>query len=437
MEAVLMKSQSLFGFVMLALGLASSCLGQKVVVIHAAQLFDGKSDRLASNQVIVIQGERIVEVGPAGSVKIPAGAQEIDLGTGTILPGLIEGHNHMFKIADHGGADTDTSVPAVPIPGTAFSLPYATILASVNARLDLLSGFTTARDLTSGGTADVDLRNAINEGLIPGPRMQVATEGLRGSIAGPRYFHLVDSPWEGRKQVRIQLKNGADFIKIFVAGFRQNPDIGYGAPTMTLEEEQAIVDEAHRQGVRVACTCNAGVAARQSVEAGCDSLELVGDIDPETVRKAVEKGTFMTFGMTRIRIIAATQNFPLADMSKASFQRALKAGVKIALGVNATGAHGKQEGPYHGEEAAELNLMVEYGMTPLQAMRSATSVGAANIGWSDRVGAIEKGKYADIIGVSGNPANDITELGRVKFVMKGGQVFRNDFKLSKEAPSSR
>jgi imidazolonepropionase-like amidohydrolase len=120
--------------------------------------------------------------------------------------------------------------------------------------LDLLSGFTTTRDLTSGGTADVDLRNAINEGLIPGPRMQVATEGLRGSIAGPRYFHLVDSPWEGRKQVRIQLKNGADFIKIFVAGFRQNPDIGYGAPTMTLEEEQAIVDEAHRQGVRVACT---------------------------------------------------------------------------------------------------------------------------------------------------------------------------------------
>ena len=137
-----MKSQSLFGFVMLVLGFAGSCLGQKVVVIHAAQLFDGKSDRLASNRVIVIQGERIVEVGPAASVKIPAGAQEIDLGTGTILPGLIEGHNHMFKIADHGGADTDTSVPAVPIPGTAFSLPYATILASVNARLDLLSGFT-------------------------------------------------------------------------------------------------------------------------------------------------------------------------------------------------------------------------------------------------------------------------------------------------------
>src|SRR6202790_2951241 len=263
-----MKRQSAIGFALLALGFGGSWLGaqsQKVVVIHAAQLFDGKSDRLASNQVIVIQGERIVEVGPAGSVKIPAGAQEIDLGTGTVLPGLIEGHNHMFKVADHGGADTDPSVPAVPIPGTAFSMPYAIILASINARLDLLSGFTTARDLTSGSTADVDLRNAINEGLIPGPSMQVATEGLRGSISGPRYFHLIDSPWEGRKQVRVQLKNGADFIKVMV-----NPGSGHGAPTMTLEEEQAIVDEAHRQGVRVACTAAAGVGVRQSIEAGCD-----------------------------------------------------------------------------------------------------------------------------------------------------------------------
>src|ERR1700681_1928528 len=133
-----MKRQSAFGFALLALGLSGSWLGaqsQKVVVIHAAQLFDGKSDRLASNQVIVIQGQRIAEVGPAGSVKIPAGAEEIDLGTGTVLPGLIEGHNHMFKIGDHPGADSDASPPAVPTPGTVFSTPYATILASVNARL--------------------------------------------------------------------------------------------------------------------------------------------------------------------------------------------------------------------------------------------------------------------------------------------------------------
>jgi imidazolonepropionase-like amidohydrolase len=435
-----MKRQAVIGFAFLALGFGGSWLGaqsQKVVVIHAGQLFDGKSDRMASNQVIVIQGERIAEVGAAGSVKIPAGAQEIDLGTGTVVPGLIEGHNHMFKSWEHEGSGAEAAVPAVPVPGTAFSTPYATILAAMNARLDLLSGFTTARDLSSGGTADVDLRNAINEGLIPGPRMRIATEGIRGSIAGPRYFHLIDSPWEGRKQVRVQLKNGADFIKIYAAGIRANKDMGYGAPTMTLEEEQAIVDEAHRQGVRVACTAHAGIAVRQSLVAGCDSIELNTVNDEETVRMAAEKSTFMTFGLTITKLQAQHQNFPMAEMSKASFQRALKAGVKIAYSVNATGAHGKQEGPYHGEEGVEFKLMVEYGMTPLQAIRSATSVGAANIGWADRVGSLEKGMFADIVGVSGDPSKDVTELERVKFVMKGGQVFRNDFKSGKEAPSSR
>jgi len=316
-----MKWKSAIGCVFVVLGVGGSWLGaqnQKVVVIHAAQMFDGKSDRLASNQVIVIQGERIADVGAAGSVKIPAGAEEIDLGTGTVLPGLIEGHNHMFKVGDHGG-DYDAEVPAEPKPGTAFSAPYATILASINARLDLMSCFTTARDLSSGGTADVDLRNAINEGLIPGPRMRIATEGIRGSIAGPRYFHLIDSPWEGRKQVRVQLKNGADFIKIYAAGIRANKAMGYGAPTMTLEEEQAIVDEAHRQGVRVACTAHAGIAVRQSIVAGCDSIELNTDIDDESVRMVVEKGTFMTFGLIRTQVSAAKQNFPMAAMSKASF----------------------------------------------------------------------------------------------------------------------
>lgn len=428
-----MKRQSAAGFALLAIGLCGPSLlaqGQRSVVIRAGQLFDGKSDQLLSNQVIVIQGDRIADVGPAGSVKIPTGAQEIDLRSGTVLPGLIEGHNHMFKVGDHPGAGADAAVPLVIEPGTPFSTAYSTILASINARLDLESGFTTARDLSSGGTADVDLRNAINEGLIPGPRMRVATEGLRGSIAGPRYFHLVDSASEGRKQVRIQLKNGADFIKIYAAGIRANPDIGYGAPTMTLEEEQAIVDEAHRQGVRVACTAHAGVAVRQSIEAGCDSLELVTDIDAESVRMVAEKGIFMTFGLTITKIQAKSQNFPMAELSKASFQRALKADVKIAFSVNATGAHGKQPGPYHGEEAVEFANMVEYGMTPLQAIRSATSVAAENIGWKDRVGSIEKGKFADFVGVAGNPANDVTELERVKFVMKGGQVVRNNLKGS-------
>jgi imidazolonepropionase-like amidohydrolase len=419
-----MKRRSAIGFALLALGLGGPCLGadgQKTVAIHAGQLFDGKSDRLSSNQVIIIQGDRIAEVGPAASVKIPAGAEEIDLATGTVLPGLIEGHNHMFKIGDHPGTGADAAVPRVIVPGTPFSPPYITLLAAKNAKLDLESGFTTARDLSSGSTADVDLRNAINEGLVPGPRMVVATEGLRGSTAGPRYFHLVDSPWEGRKQVRIQIKNGADFIKIYANNLQPTP---YGGPTMTLEEQQAIVDEAHRQGVKVACTAHAGIVVRQSIEAGCDSLELGIDIDAEAIRMIVDKGIFMTFALAINKNPARRS---VREIQKASFQRALKAGAKIAFAVNASGAHGKQTGPYHGEEAVEFATMVEYGMTPLQAIRSATSVAADNIGWGDRVGSIEKGKYADFVAVSGNPANDVTELERVKFVMKGGEVFRNDF----------
>jgi imidazolonepropionase-like amidohydrolase len=419
-----MKRRSAIGFALLALGLGGPCLGadgQKTVAIHAGQLFDGKSDRLSSNQVIVIQGDRIAEVGPAASVKIPAGAEEIDLATGTVLPGLIEGHNHMFKIGDHPGTGADAAVPQVIVPGTPFSPPYITLLAAKNAKLDLESGFTTARDLSSGSTADVDLRNAINEGLVVGPRMVVATEGLRGSTAGPRYFHLVDSPWEGRKQVRIQVKNGADFIKIYANNLQPTP---YGGPTMTLEEQLAIVDEAHRGGVKVACTAHAGIVVRQSIEAGCDSLELGIDIDPEAIRMIVDKGIFMTFALAINKNPARRS---VREIQKASFQRALKAGAKIAFAVNASGAHGKQTGPYHGEEAVEFATMVEYGMTPLQAIRSATSVAAENIGWGDRVGSIEKGKYADFVAVSGNPANDVTELERVKFVMKGGEVFRNDF----------
>jgi imidazolonepropionase-like amidohydrolase len=419
-----MKRLSAIGLTLLALGYGGFCPAadaQKVVVIRAGQVFDGKSDQLVSNQVIVVQGERIAEVGPAASVKIPPGAAEIDLSTATVLPGLIDGHNHMFKIGDYPGTGAEAVAPSFIQPGTPFSWPYVTLLAAKNARLDLESGFTTSRDLSSGGTADVDLRNAINQGIVPGPRMVITTEGLKGSIAGPRYFHLVDSPWEGRKQVRVQLRNGADFIKIYVNNLQPTP---YGGPTITLEEQQAIVDEAHRQGVRVACTAHAGLAVRQSIEAGCDSLELGIDIDPNSIRQIVDKGLFMTFALT---INKNSSRQSVREIQKASFQRALKAGAKIVFAVNASGAHGKQAGPYHGEEAVEFGTMVEYGMTPLQAIRAATSVGADNIGWRDRVGSIERGKLADFVAVSGNPGNDVTELERVKFVMKGGQIFRNDF----------
>src|SRR5262245_5826290 len=317
-----MKWQSAIGVALVALGFSGSCLGaerQKAVVIHAGQLFDGKSDRLLSKQVIIIQGDRIADVGPAASVKIPPGAEQIDLGTGTVLPGLIEGHNHMFKIGDYPGTGSDAAVPLVIVPGTPFSPPFYTLLAAKNAKLDLESGFTTARDMSSGGTADVDPRTAINAGVLPGPRMVIATQGMRGSTAGPRYFHLVDSPYEGRKQVRVQVKNGADFIKIYVNNLQPTP---YGGPTITLEEQLAIVDEAHRQGVKVACTAHAGIAVRQSIEAGCDSLELGIDIDPESIRMIADKGIFMTFALT-INKNPARQS--VRELQKASVQSMHKA----------------------------------------------------------------------------------------------------------------
>ena len=180
----------------------------------------------------------------------------------------------------------------------------------------------------------------------------------------------------------------------------------------------------------MACTAAAGVAVRQSIVAGCDSLELVVDIDQGSIQTIVDRGIFMTFALTRTKINEGAKRSPRAEASKASFQRAFTAGAKIAFAVNASGAHGKQPGPYHGENAVEFATMVEYGMTPVQAIRSGTSVGAENIGWGDRVGSIEKGKYADLIAVSGNPAVDVTEMERVKFVIKGGQVVRNDFKAS-------
>jgi imidazolonepropionase-like amidohydrolase len=443
-----MKRQSVIGFALLACGFVGSCLGadgQKVVVIHAGQLFVGKSDGLLSNQVIVIQGDRIAEVGPAGSVKVPAGAEEIDLGKATVLPGLIDGHAHMFKMGKLR--------PRLPIELTTLhdSWQYDTILAVKNVKTDLEAGITSARDMMSMGAkySDVDVKRAINEGVIPGPREQVATVALMGTawalvpgfspeVTIPSVMHEVDSPWEGRKAVRENVKYGADLIKIFMnsPGSELLPDGTLQAiVTMNLEEEKAIVDEAHRHGLKAACnakggppTSGSGIALRESIEAGCDTIEEAFDYDPESISKMAAKGIFMGLMLNGGKAREASDlkathgKNSRAALQRASFQRGLKAGVKIPFVPNEGGGDGVD----HGEQAKELVFQVEYGMTPAQALRSATSVNAEMMGWQDRVGSIEKGKYADIIAVSGNPLDDITELERVKFVMKGGEIVRNN-----------
>ena len=425
-------NRQLVAIVFLACGIALACPraeAQKIVVIHAGQLFAGKSDGLLSNQVIVIEGDRIAEVGPAGSVKIPAGAQEIDLGNATVLPGLIDAHSHVFKWRSE----------SLEVQMRHDS-QYRMVQALLNAKSDLEAGFTTMRDCGSIGAlySDTDVRRAINDGLAPGPRLQVATIPLIGSIGMPseRDFppgvatvtmHIeIDSPWEGRKAVREEVKYGADFIKLFPGNHGSKTGMGL-QPTMTREEEGAIVDEAHRLGVKAACHTGGGVTLRDSIDLGCDSLELPVDIDPESISKMAEKGTFLVTDLSNKKSWQAYElkvsggKFSQAPIQKLSFQRALKAGVKIAFGANASS--GAED---HGAQAKEFESMVEYGMTPAQALRSATAMGAELMGWQDRIGTVEKGKFADIIAVTGNPLSDISELERVKFVMKGGEIVRNN-----------
>jgi len=421
--------------------LSSRAAAQKIVVIQAGKLFDGTSDRLLNNQVIVVQDERIVEVGPAGSVKIPAGAAEIDLRKATVVPGLIDSHTHILMGRKPG---------AVGPPGwgerilLTDSWQYRTIGAVVSAKKDLDTGFTSIRDCGSLGAmySDTDLRRAINEGLVPGPRMQVATlpisgtgwlpeAGLSPEINAPSAFTAADSPWEGRKAVRENIKYGADLIKIFPGGTGSyfTPEGKLVVPaTMTLEELRAIADEAHRHGAKAACHAYGGQALKDSVDAGCDSIELGADFDDELAQKMAERHIVadMTLAHTKYweaSDLKATQGkYTRVALQKASLPRLLKAGVTITFGTDA-GA-----GPDHGYEADEFKYLVDYGMTPAQSLHAATSVAAALLGWQDRVGTIEKGKYADIVAVSGNPFEDITEMTRVKFVMKGGEVVRNDFK---------
>ena len=430
-----MRLKSCVGMLTAIFGLAALLMGQssQVVAIRAGRLFDGKSNHLVTDQVIVINGDRIVEVGPAASIKIPSEAQVIDLSQATVGPGLIDAHTHVFE-----GPDNIKDLLKE-------SLQYRMFGAMKSAQADLYAGFTSIRDLHSGGAmyGDVDLRNAINRGVVQGPRMQVATRGLNdtggGRLVGfldyspyvplPTVMEVVDGPWEARKAVREQVFYGADLIKIYASGaYHFTPDGQLmSTPTFTLEEIRAIVDEAHRQGVPAVCHAFAGEGVRNCVEAGVDTLEHAIAMDDATIKKMVDKGIYHTATLYHYWLDQGPDlektggKYSLYRTGCESFQRKVAAGVKIAFGTGV--------GPFpHGTQVKEFALMVKCGMTSAQAFRAATSVASDLMGWEDRVGSIEPGKFADLIAVSGDPLADITELERVKFVMKGGQIVRNDFK---------
>ncbi|HXM95440.1 MAG TPA: amidohydrolase family protein [Candidatus Dormibacteraeota bacterium] len=417
---------AIFGCVALLVGQSSP----QVVAIRAGRLFDGKSDHLVTDQVIIIKGDRIEQVGPATSVKIPSGAQVIDFSHATVGPGLIDGHTHVFETGD------------IPRDLLTTSPQYRMLEALVAGQADLKAGFTTIRDLRSMGAmyGDADLRNAINRGLVQGPRMQVASRGINSTgsyglkgysptLSLPRYSIDVDSPWEARKAVRELLFNGADLIKVDDTDyFYFTPDGHFWTmPTLAKEEIIAIVDETHRRGAKVACHAFGGEGLQNCVDAGVDTLEHGMDMDDATIKKMVDKGIYTTatlyhYLLDEHRDLEKTDGkYSLYRTACESYGRKVKAGVKIAFGTGV--------GPFpHGTQVKEFASMVKCGQTPAQAFRSATSVAAEMMGWQDRVGSIEPGKFADLIAVSGDPIADITELERVKFVMKGGQIVRNDLK---------
>jgi imidazolonepropionase-like amidohydrolase len=399
------------------------------IAIRAGRLFTG-TDKLATNQIVLIKGDRIAEVGPPEAVKIPTGTETIDLSRSTLLPGLIDAHTHVFG----NGPDFDMQILRE-------SYQYRTLTALANAQKDLMIGFTTLRDLKTLGAmySDVDLRNAIDRGVVQGPRMQVATRGIQSTggfimrgystdVPLPAALEVVDSPWAGRQAVRDQVAHDADLIKVYAAY-----DFHFAAdgkmvipPTFTAEEVSAIVDEAHKKGRKVSCHAFGGEGLRNCLNAGVDSLEHGVDLDDADIKIMVQKRIYLVptlyhYQLDRERDMKKYAGHSVAEVSERSFPRAVAQGVQIAFGSGV--------GPFpHGSQSKEFEYMVKLGMTPVQAIRAATVNAAALMGWSDRIGSVEPGKFADLVAVEGDPTTDITELERVKFVMKGGHVFKNELR---------
>ena len=426
---VLAQTASLTGPVPVAEQPASS-----IEYVRAGKLLDVRSGKVLDDQIIVIRGARIDRVAPAREEQIPADAKVVDLSRATVLPGLIDCHTHIML------ADTDNSHYEEYLLKDSYQ--YRTILATLNVKRDLEAGFTAMRDVETEGAmySDVDVRNAINQGLIPGPRLKVATRGISSTggyelegyapqVKVPSGVQLVDGPYEARKAVREQFNYGADLIKMYGNDRYRFLPTGQirSVANFSFEEVQAIVDEARLKGLKVACHAYDGPGLHYCIDAGVASIEHGIQLDDDAIHKMVAKGTYLV--PTLQVYCCALEKGDLAmsggktsrvAIHEVSFKKALAAGVRIAFGTDA--------GSFpHGSQAVEFEWMTRYGMSPLDAIRSATVNAADLLGWTDDIGALEPGKYADLIAVDGNPLSDIKQLEHVQFVMKGGEVVRNDY----------
>jgi imidazolonepropionase-like amidohydrolase len=402
------------------------------IALRCGRLIDGRTEAVLSNAVVLVEGERIQAVGAA--LAIPPNATVVDLGSSTCLPGLIDNHTHILLQGDITAADYDEQLLKQ-------SIPYRAIQATVAARMALQNGFTALRDLETEGAmyADVDVKTAINRGIIQGPRLFVSTRafaptgmypllGYSWELRMPEGVQVVDGADNLRRAVREQVKYGADWIKYYSdRRYYMKDGALHSWVNFTDDEAKALVDEAHRIGRRVAAHAMGREGIESALRAGVDTIEHGDGLDDEMLDLMVRRGVYWCPTIYVGVYVAegrAAAGAPIwkamVDLEKQAFAKAVKKGVKISYGTDAGGYAWTEN------QAKEFAYMVKYGMTPMQAIRSATSVAAALLEQQDNLGALEAGKLADIVAVAGDPLKDITELERVRFVMKGGVVVRRD-----------
>jgi imidazolonepropionase-like amidohydrolase len=410
---------------------------QPLTVIRAGTLIDGQSETPRKNQLIFVRGQRIEKVADA-SASIPAGAKAIDLSNATVLPGLIDSHTHLFLWGeDPAKGGYDANILRAGIALRAARATYA-------AKRALEQGFTTLRDVETEGAGygDIGIKQAIEEGTIPGPRVFGATrgisttggynlEGYAPELVMPKGVQIVDGPVEARKATREQLEHGADWIKIYMTHRSWVDKQGHlvSQPTLTVEELRAIVDEAHGWGKKVACHAYNGEGLQRGLDGGCDSIEHGLDITDAQIAQMAKQGTWYcpTLGVYYTDWAPADtpegqRDRARANLHEATFRKALKANLKIVFGTDIGGI------PWQEPIAEEFKWMVKLGMTPAAAIQAATSRPAEMLGSKGELGVVAEGAFADIIAVAADPLKDIGELEKVKFVMKDGAVFKDDFR---------
>ena len=398
----------------------------RTLAVRAGRLFDSNTGQMLTKQVVLVSGDRITEVGAEGRVQIPAGVMVIDLTNATVLAGLIDAHTHMFNTR---GPRTTTE--------------SAMLIAVENAQADLRAGFTAARDMSSHGNGygDVEIRNAINEGRIDGPRYQVSTRGIVwGTGAANPAAHdnplaaaVVRSVEEARAAVRDQIAHGADWIKLYPAGGYSFSATGQDQYQVTypLPVLEALIDETHRLGKKAGCHVYGGEGEKNAIIAGCDTIEHGFGLNQEQINMMAAKG--LSYDPTLVRYTEPYMDdvdakntggkfriIPIFE--KAARLAAATKGIQVMMGSGVDGSTFP-----HGTQGLEFEALVKRaGLTPAKAIQAGTTINARVMGWQDRIGSIDQGKYADLIAVSGDPLADITELERVKFVMKGGKIIQSD-----------